>query len=423
MFAMCSLFRAGPRPGRGLKRLEPSARIAGRDKAMGIILPKFIALDSSHLGDLARDASSSDEDRRKAVRVFFETLSGCGGVLLLSWHHIEELLQHDGESVVAARIGFLQCLPMVAWIDSFGCPMVAWIDSFGCATVPGTIADITVHEVVAAYQVPDADGLAVRDAVAKKIFRIDSGARAIAPFLAQWGLLKSFFQYRQERTRDIVAISRSDFTGISKTKVVDWLKGNLRSPEDVDRQLGALYRRLAGDIERRGDKRIANPTVSAARFLEDVKVTGVTAISNESAPGLQLLKAMDIELSEIGPKMTMEELGDLAAFRQQLRLASDMLRVPFSALKARVKESQIPSCIIQSALRRYGQDYPEWKGSELTDRHLACLALYAQITYVDKRTYENITRVRRKSPEISILLHRVEKAPNWQEIAGQLSSG
>ncbi len=373
---------------------------------MSILVPKFIALDSAHLGELAKDACSADADRRKAAAAFVESLDELGGVVLLCWHHIEELLQHGGGSVVRDRVRFLQSLPMVAWIGSFG-----------GATVPGTIADITVHEVAAAFQAPDANARAVRDAVARKVFRISSGADVIAPFLAEWGLMKAFFEHHKQRNRDIVAISRSDFAGISKTKVVDWLKGELRSPEDIVRQLERLYRRLTGDIQERGDKRIADPALSAARFLEDVRLTGVRAISRKLNPAIQFLKAMGIDVSEIGPEMTMDELGDLSAFRKQLRLASEMLRLPFSALKGRVKESQIPSCVVQGALRRHGQDTPEWKGSDLTDRYLACLAIYADMTYVDKRTLENLTRARRKAPEISRLIGRVGKARTYRRIA------
>ena len=378
---------------------------------MSILVPKFIALDTAHLGELAKDACSSDADRRKAAAAFGESLDERGGVVLVCWHHIEELLQHRGESVVRDRVSFLQSLRMVAWIDSFG-----------GATVPGSIADITIHEIAVAFQTPDANARAVRDAVARKVFRIDSGANAIAPFLAEWDLLKAFFEHHQHRARDIVAISRSDFAGISKTKVIDWVEGALRSPEDIERQFERLYRRLAVDIQDRGDKRIADPALSAARFLEDVRLTGVTAISKKSDPAIQLLKAMDIDVSEIGPEMTMDDLGDLSAFRKQLRLASEMLRVPFSALKARVKESQIPSCVLQGALRRYGQDTPERKGSDLTDRHLACLAIYAGMTYVDKRTLENLTRARRKAPEISRLIGRVGKARTYRRIAIDLQS-
>jgi hypothetical protein len=71
-------------------------------------------------------------------------------------------------------------------------------------------------------------------------------------------------------------------------------------------------------------------------------------------------------------------------------------------------------------LRRYAQNLPERKGSELIDRYLACLAPYADITYVDKRTHENINRARRNSPEFAAVIRRVEKASGFEEIGSGL---
>ena len=84
---------------------------------MNIIRPRFIALDSSHLGGLAADMRSRNERRRNAAAAFMETFSGCGGILLLCWHHFEELLQHGDSGLVAQRIAFIQSVPMVATIS------------------------------------------------------------------------------------------------------------------------------------------------------------------------------------------------------------------------------------------------------------------------------------------------------------------
>jgi hypothetical protein len=58
----------------------------------------------------------------------------------------------------------------------------------------------------------------------------------------------------------------------------------------------------------------------------------------------------------------------------------------------------------------------------LTDNYLACLSAYADVTYVDKRTLENFRRAEQKSPELKVLLRRVEKASNYRMIAQQLDS-
>jgi hypothetical protein len=71
-------------------------------------------------------------------------------------------------------------------------------------------------------------------------------------------------------------------------------------------------------------------------------------------------------------------------------------------------------------MRAHAHDQPERKGSEVNDTHLLCLAPYADITYVDKRTLENVRRARRKVGAFSQLVGRVEKAGGYAEIAARL---
>jgi hypothetical protein len=97
------------------------------------------------------------------------------------------------------------------------------------------------------------------------------------------------------------------------------------------------------------------------------------------------------------------------------------LNLPFEELKARVKEDRVPSGIISSAITRHHPDTREWDGSELADRYLACLAAYADVTYVDKRTHEASRRARQKSATFASIVRRMEKSGGYSEIAKQLS--
>jgi hypothetical protein len=377
--------------------------------APSIIRPKFVAQDSSHLAVLIQDKHSADKQRRESAKGFEEIFNKSGCVLLLCWHHIEELLKHGDDTVVAERVAFIQSLPMLAWVTSYAAD-----------EIPGTIADILGHEAAAAFASPDARALAIRDQVAKNLFRIDSGQRAITPFVREWERLRPDFLAREERSRELVAISGSDFAGNSKTKMRDLLKGQLRSPKDTQEQLQGLNQRLVEDIRTRGDKKIPDAAQTAARFFDDVVQTAAAALSDGPDPALQILSAMDIDLSDIEDHTTLGDVGDLATFRRKLRIANRSMGLPWPDLKSRVKEDQLPSGVIQSALRQYGQDLPERKGSELTDSYLACLSAYADITYVDKRTHENFRRARRNCPVFAAVTRRVEKASHYREIAKHL---
>jgi hypothetical protein len=115
-------------------------------RTMNIIRPRFIALDSSHLGRLADDAGSPDEARRKAADAFMESFGGSSGILVLSWHHFEELLRYGDRASVAQRVAFFQSLPIVASITP------ATGDD-----APGSIIDILAFEIAGAFKEPQAD--------------------------------------------------------------------------------------------------------------------------------------------------------------------------------------------------------------------------------------------------------------------------
>jgi hypothetical protein len=83
------------------------------------VRPRLIALDSSHLAAVAADAGAIDHARKKRARVFEKAIFDSGSVIVLSFHHIEELLSHHRDEVVGQRIGYLQSLPVVAAVASF----------------------------------------------------------------------------------------------------------------------------------------------------------------------------------------------------------------------------------------------------------------------------------------------------------------
>ncbi len=372
--------------------------------------PKLIALDTSHLGALAADKSTNDCTRLRRAEAFERSFEESGSVLLLCWHHLQELFSHAREDIVAQRIAYLQSLSMVAAVASFR-----------KEDVIGTVMDVQSFEGAAAFNNPASDVLAVRDEAAKSMFRFASGSDLVRPFLQNWSELRKAFAERQPRNGEVVAISRSDFVGDSDEKIVDLLKGTVRAPEDIQRQFQRLHGKLSTDIKERGDKRIVNPEGSSQTFLEEVRRLGVEAIRTDN-PVLRILEVSGVDLSEIGPETTVGDVGNLAVFARKLEVLNRYLGLPFRELKARVKEDRLPSGVIHNAIARYQPDTATWDGSELGDRHLACLAAYADITYVDKRTHEASRQARQKSTVFASLVHSMEKASGYSEIAAHLSS-
>lgn len=84
-------------------------------------------------------------------------------------------------------------------------------------------------------------------------------------------------------------------------------------------------------------------------------------------------------------------------------------------------ESRLLCGVIQSAVADHRPDSAEWKGSDLPDTYLACLSAYADVTYVDKRTYEALRQARPKLPKLAAIVRRVEKAADYGTVARHLA--
>jgi hypothetical protein len=142
------------------------------DSSQRVVIPRYVALDSSHLGAVAADVAAKDQSCRRRAEVFAHALEASGGILLLCWHHLQELFSHRNEDVVAQRVAYLQSLPMVAAVASF-----RQDDTIG------TVLDLQCFEIATAFKNPDADAVLVRDEAANRVFRLASGAELIQPFL------------------------------------------------------------------------------------------------------------------------------------------------------------------------------------------------------------------------------------------------
>lgn len=370
--------------------------------------PRLVMLDTAHLtGWFADRASDRPEDRRRAAA--FEARLARGNWLpLLTWHHFEELLQHRNGLVAKRRIRALHGLPRLAWIGS--------LRSGGL----GGVVDIMAAEALVACRRPDADLKTLTADARKILLRTGSGHDLLGDNALKWLAFQPLVQAREGRTREIVAINRSDFAGIGQTRISTLLKGARETdPAQVAARLAGLSRRLAADITARGDRRIGDADSVAQRLMAEASAMADQAPGTAHDLVLQTLFNREIEPSDIGPDTVLDDLTDLIVFRLQLKTVSENLDVPWPALKANVPMARAPSYRIGQALDRHGQALPEHKGSELNDNYLLRAGAYADLAYVDKRTLENLRRARRKEPWLDDLMGEVARAATYQDILAE----
>ncbi|WP_454688234.1 hypothetical protein [Achromobacter aloeverae] len=374
--------------------------------------PNLVVLDTSHLSKLANDWDSDNPGRRDTARAFIPNLIKQGWLPLLCWHQVEELLQHENDLVVDARVRYVR-----SW------PMLAWIRALGEGRAPGSVLDVFGAEMLAAYSQPDADVLKVRALTRDALFQFGSGEEAMPEGFFDWRILRSALIDRQESARRVAAISTWQATDIDQTRIGDWLAKPLRSAGEVGPILRGLRDKLAIEIKEHGDKRITAPDAMADEFFSEIGRSGLAlATREELPPALQILMNAGLSLEDIDPMATFGETMRRLVFQNQLQIAARATDLPWEELKKTVTQARLPAAVIAASMRTHAQAQPERKGSELNDTNLLCLAPYADITYVDKRTLENVRRAREKVSVFSQLVGRVEKASTYEQIAIALAT-
>ena len=108
----------------------------------------------------------------------------------------------------------------------------------------------------------------------------------------------------------------------------------------------------------------------------------------------------------------MVDLMRLGYSRSLLRLAAEVTGRSLTDLK-HVSMDLIASFAIEEAIQAHRQPREKLPGCDLHDRHLAVLAAYYDVLFVDRRTSEDLLRVRRKEPLIDALMGEIRKAADF----------
>lgn len=381
-------------------------------RPLHLLPPRYVVLDTSHIVGLVTDLVSGVHERQKLAQSFAPSLVERGWLPLLCWSQLEELIQHENDDLVDARLRYLK-----SW------PAMAWIRSTDLAGGPGSVVDLLGLEAMAAYAQPDADLLEVRDIARDDIISVGAGTDAIPEGFQDWRLLRDDLARRQANARRIAAISPWRGSEMhNKRRMGELMAAAPRQPQEALRMFGHLRGSLANEIETRGDKRIPDPKAMAEAFFSDLLTRGLGAAAGGAVPTpIQLLQAEGVDIEDIKPDETFEQVMDRHVFRTRLRIAARSRGLPYERLKQVVTQERLPVAVVQDAIRAFGHDQPERKGSDLNDVYLLSMAPYADLTFVDKRTLESVRRARRKVPGLDRLLGDVRKASSHHEVSSVIA--
>lgn len=369
----------------------------------GLIIPRLIALDSSIIGNVARDFYHSNEHNQKKARHFLDYLSLKNLIPLITWHHIEELLQHNDEVVVDNRIRFIKSFPMIAWFSSVNSPSIV-----------GSILDIQATELSWLIDNPSTSLEVVIQKTKDKLLKFSSGQDLVSIFNYDeetWKQFKENLAHRQDRRREIASIGHAKFIDMQSNKVSDFTNKRLRKPEETTKTLDILEANLERELINHGDKKLSGHKSVAQEFINEVKKSGLQLYHAQGNAQNIFLKSFGIDPMDVSSDATLQDIGYTAIYKQKIRILAETFGLNYDSLKA-IKEDLCPSWIIWRELDKVLKSAQYASGSDITDKYHSVLALYADILLVDKRFHE-IFRQLDRNAVIKKIINKIIKLSDY----------
>lgn len=370
----------------------------GHDVTM-VDKPCIIAPDSSHWSLWLDAMRSSKPDVRSRAERLHERLMEQGRVPLLSWHHLEELLGGKDDACAADRVARLQAMPFMAWLR-----LPSAKEGLG------SIVDIFAAEVMAACD-GHGDLAAVRNRARSLLLMTGDGRQAIGEHVWVWEAVRPVIRSRQDHVTAVASLG--SMQTFDKTQTVGQLsKMNVANPMTIRAKLSGIHQQAFQQALRGTGGDEVKALALADDFIERTIAMCPPPGSTVRDLLVSTLLNQGLDEAEIRDECVIGHLMRLGYFRSLLRVTAEVTGRSFADLK-HVSMDLIPSFAIEEAIQAHRQPREKLPGSDLHDRHLAVLAAYCDVLYVDKRTSEDLRRVRRSEPTIDALMGEIRKAPHF----------
>lgn len=362
----------------------------------------IIAPDSSHWAKWLDAMSADDRVRQERALSLHDQLLAQGRIPLLCWHHLEELLGGEDDAKARKRVSFLMSLPLVAWIRLLK-------DQVGLASA----AQVRAAEAIAASEGLN-DLIAIRDRARALLLRTGTGSQAIGEEAWVWEAVRPMLRARKNRSDMVAALGPLRTFDESRT-IGELSKGAINSPQEMRAQLGKIRTKALQEAMQSTGGDTVRARTMANEFLE--RVLSMLPPPGTTVRDLLVSSLVDqgLDEAEVRDECVLADLSRLGVFRSQLRVIASETGHSFEALKS-VPMDALPSWVVTEALRRHGQVRTLRPGSDLHDNHLAVLAAYCDVLYVDKRTAEDFRRAENMEPRLAGLIGEIAKASDFDGI-------
>lgn len=377
---------------------------------MTIALPRMLVLDTATLGAMSRDFRSSNPKARSKVAACIEALSVRNIYIALSWTQTAELFRHENDDVFYDRFKFLGGLPHIAWVRPY---QRHWF--------PGSHVDVLLRELHVLEYGQHRSWQSITSNVRTEFWETGAGIEMFGPNLHFWEVMRREYQYEQCRETTVASISRIDY-GVDSVRLSQVNRREFERYEDWPRKTVCLAKKMCDQIEVHGDPRFQDSAGFSKSFALETfhQVEAIRASGKGLAEGL--IASTGVPRSAIRPEHTIGDLGDLAVYVRQLGLLCEHLVPPCVPDIISIPMDALPTYWLQHKLRGLQKSAVRVSGSDIGDSHAAGLAMYADVTEVDKRTLHHLSRIRKQFPQLQEVLRPIIKSENYDTLAKRVDT-
>ncbi|MDB5386298.1 MAG: hypothetical protein JWM11_1944, partial [Planctomycetaceae bacterium] len=231
-----------------------------------------------------------------------------------------------------------------------------------------------------------------------------------------WSRIRIEAQKGIESEKYIASVARTNPGHLFDMKLSEAYALPRRPKEERNGFLQSLAADLKSQLDVHGDPKLKDSRSSAIEFTKGTARV-MQAIDAKGGDPLDHLPAQyGVPKELITPEMTIGELGELGNYVAQLKVITGNLPACYRVTIKDVPIGALPSIVLDQRLTRIQQKTPRVTGSNIGDRRLAAMALYADGLDVDKRTHDYLRQVQNADPSLKAIMRPYFRGSDYATI-------